>query len=571
MRLLAVALLLCLSMPAWAAGPSLSAQDEARLIYLEKRVGELDAQNRELRAHADKAADGPKAELAAQIQGAKDVAAAQVQGAKESLTGQLQGLSSNFNMLLGFGGVAITLLLAIFALGAWDAGRKARSVADEKMRSMEGELKAKVTVLTQGLEAKELEILEAVQRKADGLIGDMEVAKQKGYALAKDMEAAKQQGDAHVEALAKNRTRSDEITAELVNLRSPPASTPEGERLEAETRNTPPQDLTEDQLTGLTKQALAKGKPADVARYAGALAGKKREDPYALILLSRSRQEQGLLEEAIDVAQRAIEVAQSRKELRTLGAAYGNLGDALLAASQLEDAKTAFIQFRDIFAGLVAADASNDEFRRDLGGAWGGLGDVAMEVGNLEEAKAAFTQSRDIFAGLVAKDANDGEGLCELGAVWSRLCDVAMKEGRFSEAKAMLTQSRGIVVGLAARDASNTNWQYYLGAVLGLTANVALTMGETDEAVSALRQAEMIIDTLLIKEPEKPAYRQGKARLISLWGDYHAAKEELDAAQRCWSEAVSGFEALEQAKTLNFLGRRALREYRTKLKGSRKT
>ena len=75
MRLLAVTLLLFLSIPAWAAqAAALSAQDEGRLIYLEKRFAEIDAQSRELRAYADKAAKS-------EADGVKDIASAQVQGA----------------------------------------------------------------------------------------------------------------------------------------------------------------------------------------------------------------------------------------------------------------------------------------------------------------------------------------------------------------------------------------------------------------------------------------------------------------------------------------------------------
>ncbi|MBI3444228.1 MAG: hypothetical protein HY055_02405, partial [Magnetospirillum sp.] len=137
MRLPVVALLLCLSMPAWAGqASSLAPYDDARLRTLEMRMGGLDADHRELRAYADKSAKS-------EADGVKDILV----------------------HVEWSGGLIVTLLLLIYGLGAWRAADKARQVAESEMRKMEGRLEIAMTSLMDRLTAKEQEALAALQAK----------------------------------------------------------------------------------------------------------------------------------------------------------------------------------------------------------------------------------------------------------------------------------------------------------------------------------------------------------------------------------------------------------------------
>lgn len=650
-RIFSVLLCLLAGLSAALAAP-LSAQDEARLIYLEKRLSELEGRDRELRAYADKAAKG-------EADGVKDIAAAQVQGAKDGLTGQLAGLNSNFNMLLGFGGVVAALLVAIFFGGAWFAKREARSVAEAEMKTMEGELKAKegelntmVAALKQSLETKEQEILDALQKEA---------------ALRIDaIKEAERQARESAQAAGESRDKAKEALSDMVKHPSRPQLTTkerqESERLKEETKDRPPRDLTEEQLTELTKRALADDQPAEAARYANALVGKDTKNPSALILLARARLKQNLSDEAIDAARSAIEVAQEQNDQWMEGVAHIDLGDALRAARRLQEAQEAYEQSKRIYEKLEQRQPTDPELQRETAIVWSRLGEVFQVKGDRSSAKAACLESRDRMIRLVQRNESRADWQQELAMIWGqliyllldegdyctakaeaiehrdrmarlaqqnefqpawtlnlaeawkRLGDVLLAEGALSEAKGAYIEFRDRMARLVRQDETQCGWQHdlavawnRLGIVLqdegnsdGAKAacteyhdraarlvqcdesradwrrelmvahrrcaqNAVADNGTAPAALSMLQQAQQIADGLLGADPANRLYHQDHAWLKGVWGDYSAAVSEPDEARRLWGEAVAELTALEDAKTLDFLGQRALKEYRAKL------
>lgn len=99
-------------------------------------------------------------------------------------------------------------------------------------------------------------------------------------------------------------------------------------------------------------------------------------------------------------------------------------------------------------------------------------------------------------------------------------------------------------------------------------AKSSLACGDIAEAKSLLEEAGKIITPLLVGAPEKSLYRRDHAWIQGVWGDYHAVLGNDEDARRLWQEAVAELATLEDAKTLNFLGQRALKEYRAKLEAA---
>lgn len=654
-RILSV--LLCLLAPAAAAlAAPLSAQDEARVLYLEKRLSDLDSRDRELRAYADKAAKG-------EADGVKDIAAAQTQAVKEAL-------GNNFNYLLGAVGTIVTLLIG-FSVFSYvriraearevaktearnTAGDEARKAAAAELARMEGELNDQVASLAKNLETKEQEVLDALQKEAALLI--------------EAIKAAEREAREYAQAAGESRDKADKALSDMANHPSRPVLSPEerqeSERLKKKTKDRPPQNLTKKQLVDLTKQALADGQPIEAARYAGALVGKAQDDPYALVLLARSRLAQGSVTEAIDASRLAIEVAQARQDPRAEGVACMELGDALQKADRLQEAKVvygqsraaserlmqgdpkstiwpwnlalvwsrlgdvlqsegdrdgakaAFTHSRDLLAGLLEKDETRTDWQRELAVAWGRVGEVLHDEGDLGGAKLAFMEDRGHLVRLVERDPTQAEWAEDLAVVWSYLGDLFLDEGDRENAKLAFTECRDRMTRLTEQAPTNGNWRWGLAVAWGRLADMLLEEGVAEEArtlhrqeceifrqlaqevpndsdrqrdlaavlrccarstlacgdsvgaASLLEEAEKIIASLLADAPANPLYRQGRAWIQGVRGDYHAALGNDENARRLWQEAVAELTALEEEKTLNFLGQRALKEYRGKVSGA---
>lgn len=605
-RIFSVLLCLLTGLPAAVLAAPLSAQDEARLIYLEKRLSELEGRDRELRAYADKAAKG-------EADGVKDIAAAQVQGAKEGLSGQLAGLSSNFNMLLGFGGVVATLLIAIFFGGAWFAKREARSVAEAEMKTMEGELKAKegelntmVAELKQSLKAEEQEVLDAL-RKETGL-------------LIEAIKEAERQARESAQAAGESRDKAKEALSDMVKDPSRPKLTPEerqeSERLKAETKGRPLSGLTKAQLTELTKQALADEQPAEAAKYAEALADKDENAPYPLILLARSKLKLNLRADALRAALCAVQVARTQGDKWAEGVAHSDVGDALQADDRVLEAYEAYLRSRDIFSEMAQKKPMVLAWQTQLAAVWGRIGSLRQDVKDNKAAKEAYIECRNIIERLLCDYQDRTDLQQELAVVWCRLGDVSFEDHSWEDAKAAFEKYRSLTENLVKQDPSRIDWKRNLALALGRLGDMALENknGEeasekyrgalnisqeiskiypenvdcqrdvetslrrcaksaifcecTDVAGVYLHEAQEIVENLHATDPTRSIYRQDHAWLKGVWGDYYAATGKADEAKRFWGEAVTELTCLEDSRRLNFLGGRALKEYRAKLEAA---
>lgn len=372
------------------------------------------------------------------------------------------------------------------------------------IRKVRHDAEQEMKAFMKSLETKEASLLATLQERADSLIVEIEATRDDAHELHRQVAADAEQ--------TQNKLR-DLISAG--NVAMTPEEMDKARSLNADGK--PPAEHSPDDLILLYQAAMTRGSVAEAARHAAALVDRWPDDARALVLLSRVRLSQGLSGEALDIARRAVTAARQVGDRAIESVALADMGDAM---GLIGDGSGAARAYRDslVIAEAVLAETPNDPWRQfQVAVAHSRIGTVLLDIGDTTGAQREFESFHDIMAALVARDPGNAGWRRELAASWRDYARAALASGRDAEVADLLTRAESVLTALRGRD------------------------------------------------PNRPLYRQDLAWLDALRGDLAGLTNDDATARRHWQAAVKEWEELERAGTLNWFGRRELRDYRRKL------
>ncbi|MBC7951668.1 MAG: tetratricopeptide repeat protein [Rhodospirillaceae bacterium] len=497
--LLVISIFLLLPPPASAA-PTLN-DLEVRLRVLEQREDRQDAENQRTREQA------------------KAAAKSEADGVKDTLSAQVQGLKDNFNLLVGIGGVVVTLLIAFGTLGGLWTSRKARYEAQEEARkglkeiekSLVDDAKRDLQTVQQSLEAE-------LKSAADALMTE----------LKSTLDTAKKQAD-EIDDMWRNMPQS-------VAAGQQPQLSPElkAEAAELQKTNAPPHALSPRNLLVLAIGELEAGRHTKAARYLQALVEKRPNDAVAWLWLARVRFEQRLFDESLDCAERAIEAARADGDRKTEANAYLWKGDVLCQQGDWIGAGDAYEKGRALWAELVEQQPDNADFCRGLAVAWSDIGDFYLGRGNVAEAWKAFENYRALMAGLVGQQPDNAAFRRNLAVAWGKLGDLCLDRGSVAGAREAFEQCRSLMAGLVERQPVNADFRHNLAVAWCAIGDLRLNQGSVAEAFEAFEEYRSSMAGLMEQQPDNAGFRRDLAVAWSRVGDLHLDQGRVAEAREAY-------------------------------------
>jgi tetratricopeptide (TPR) repeat protein len=193
------------------------------------------------------------------------------------------------------------------------------------------------------------------------------------------------------------------------------------------------------------------------------------------------------------------------------------IGDALMAAGEHEEALTAFRMGLPICKAQVAANPSNAGWQRDLWISFNRVGDALLSAGKHMEGLAELRQARDVAHTLVATDPDNASWQCDLAVSHDRIGNVLVAVGKLEEACIALRKSLGIREVLASNP-SNAGWrhrQYELAASHVRFGDALVAAGKCEEALVAFRAGLVIRQALAAADPGNTGWQFDVC--VTLW------------------------------------------------------
>ncbi len=252
------------------------------------------------------------------------------------------------------------------------------------------------------------------------------------------------------------------------------------------------------------------------------------EDFWTAIYLARLRKEAGNLAGARQAALAAQSAARGDREISV---AANDLGDLLVKAGDLNEAKARFGASLAIAERLARDNPGSSEAQRDVSVSLNKLGDVAVEAGDVNEAKARFVASLAIAERLARDDPGSAEAQRDVSVSLDRLGDVAVKAGDVNEAKARFGASLAIRERLARDNPGSAEAQRDVSVSLDRLGDVAVKAGDVNEAKARFGASLAILERLARDNPGSAEAQRDLSVSLDRLGDVAVQAGDVNEAK----------------------------------------
>jgi len=344
-------------------------------------------------------------------------------------------------------------------------------------------------------------------------------------------------------------------------------------RAEADRRRAQAEDLVEFMLGDLRKKLEPIGsldaldsagervlKYVDSSRPETMSAEELTRNSKALNQLGEVRIAQGKLNEALQVFQRSLQLAQYavKREPSSastqLAAATSHfwIGDIYRRQGKLDDALRHYTKYRDMAEQLAKAHSDNDDYQLERGY---GLSNVALIYelqGDFPRALENLRLARSIKEKRLAAKPDDSSRQADLAKTINRIGFVLERSGDLAGAREHYESEFATYSRLMARDPKNNQWKDRLVVSHNYLARVLNMMGDTDRALQ-LRRAEVDLMTqLAARDPANAVWQRNLAIIRMNYGDVlrmSGHQNEAAVAMKSAEETMQGL--LSRAETVD--------------------
>lgn len=224
------------------------------------------------------------------------------------------------------------------------------------------------------------------------------------------------------------------------------------------------------------------------------------------------------------------ETGESADLLKDLGANAFWLGQIALDQGRMEDAWTAFGDYRRHAERMMAVDPDNPAAWIELSYALNSLGSVAQARGDLATAAVAFEQSIALKRRALEKSPDDRGIQAGLANSLSWLGSLRQQEGALREALALFEQELSGLRALHARAPSENSWTYRLAVAMRRHAELQANLGDTAAAEQELQAARVRALDLTRQDPANRIWQRVLLNIDTQLGEVLANLGRLSEA-----------------------------------------
>jgi len=280
--------------------------------------------------------------------------------------------------------------------------------------------------------------------------------------------------------------------------------------------------------------ALANGVDTTRARRAYEQAFRLQPDDFfTCVMLTRLRMKAGDLNAATEAAAAAVPVAASNREKFIADSQYG---DVLVAAGDLEGARSRYEEVLKIAARLAENNPGSAEAQRDVSISLDRLGDVLVKAGDLEDARSRFEESLKITERLAENNQGNAEAQRDVLVSLGGHGDVLVKAGDLTGARLRFEEVLRVAERLAEDNPGSAEAQRDVSVSLERLGDVLVEAGDLTSARSRYEESLKIRERLAEDNPgSAEAQRDVWVSLIKL-GDVLVKVGDLEAARPRFEE-----------------------------------
>jgi tetratricopeptide (TPR) repeat protein len=224
---------------------------------------------------------------------------------------------------------------------------------------------------------------------------------------------------------------------------------------------------------------------------------------------SRAHADPKAARDALILARSLLELEpESADLLKDLGANAFWQGQIALDQKRIDDAQTAFEDYRRSAERMAAIDPNNVDAWIELSYAYTNLGSVENTKGDHNAAKAAFENSIALKRRALERRPDDRtlRGGLALGLSW--LGSAYEAQGDLHLALDLFGQEQAELEALRATAPSEYNWTYRLAAAKGRRAYLLIDLGDSDAAYEEYHASRALAQALTQQDPSNRLWQR---------------------------------------------------------------
>jgi serine/threonine protein kinase len=227
-----------------------------------------------------------------------------------------------------------------------------------------------------------------------------------------------------------------------------------------------------DRLRSVGRLELLAGIGEKILAYYDALAASSDaatidRHAQALMVLGDVEAQKGNFDEALQLDWRALAMRErisspSKEQTRNRAANHQHIGDALLAKSEVENARAEYDKARKIIVDLLASDPDSLAIQRDLSSTDETIGNLAVQQADYANAFTSYQAALATDQKIAASPSSNDHDRLQVMSEYMKLGDVKFAVLDFHAALDLYRQGKTIVEQLAAKDPKNAEYAYQL-------------------------------------------------------------------------------------------------------------
>ncbi len=219
---------------------------------------------------------------------------------------------------------------------------------------------------------------------------------------------------------------------------------------------------------------------------------------------------------------------------RDLSMSYNKIGDVLLAQGNLTDALKSYRDDLAVREQLAKADPTNPGWQRDLSMSYNKVGDVLLAQGNLADALKSFRDGLTVRERLTKVEPTNPGWQRDLSISYDKIGDLLMAQGNLADALKSFRDGLAVRERLTQADPTNAGWQRDLSVSYDKIGDLLMAQGNLADALKSFRDGLAVRERLTKVEPTNAGWQR------DLWMSYNKVGDAL-VHQDNLAEALKSF------------------------------